>query len=263
MENLYAYEVEQAESFLSRVFANNLGIYVAHLIRVRQMQADLAREGSRLTGEQHANNERIDESFVRNIYGRSFIHGQGLSPQRDLNIGSRGNGRQNGCGPIAAYNALLELYNRGLTDHQPNIAAIIRDMDAMGGFINGGRMGTNPDVLRIFIRRELDFGNSELYTNIDFLPANLNQSIRNSYVSILLYIGDIRTGYVHYVMIRHAGWQTVGGQNRCLGFEVFNLRGQDTTYYPIQSVDVWAWGLSGLTDEEGGNAPLALITISN
>jgi hypothetical protein len=147
---------------------------------------------------------------------------------------------------------LFVLYSEGLINRQPNIARIIRDLDQAGGFIRGGTLGTNPIVLYHVLNQYLE--GTGLIAQYQFLPRYLDNAIINAYVSILLYDGELKEGYVHYVMIQHAGWDRSGGLPRCLGFRIFNWGGEDGTYAEMASIDVWA--------EYYDNAPWKLITIS-
>jgi hypothetical protein len=166
-------------------------------------------------------NEIFETRYRHNaaiLQSGGFIYGQNTQPVRSLQIGSRGNGGNHGCGPIAVHNAL---YYLGAENSRTNPARVIRFLDYNGGIQLSGLAGTNPEVLTRFIRRE------GYDATVHYLPEDMDDKIRASGVSILLY-GRVRGGFfVHYTMIRHeAGY-----------FYVYNEFGNDTRPRVYGSVD--------------------------
>lgn len=168
------------------------------------------------------------------IINNGIIHCQRTEPQGTLRIGPLGNGAQHGCGPFAVYNALFHLSNE---NNRPSPAGIIRGIDMSGGFNIGGSLGTNPEAVLDSLRMH-----SNRSTNIQYLPITLSSSIRNSSASVLLYVGDIWTGYVHYVMVRHDG----------NGYHIYNYAYRGTSATRTSSIYSWI----------GINPAIALITIN-
>ena len=183
--------------------------------------------------------ERFEENLRHNING--FIYGQGNSPQRYLAIGLLGNGASHGCGPFAIYNALFSM----LGNKRPEPAVIIRDLELRGGFNIGGLFGTNPmaviDVLS-------NFGYDVEHIN-DF--NNINQYIRDSQISILLYRGGnsaVETIFTHYIMIRYMNGT----------FYKYNVGANDQTYSYVNDIGNWI-----NYNQVYEIRPLALIIVPN
>jgi len=214
-------------------------LHVAGKGLFRRSNADerLERNRNRRNGQ---NSSPIND--VDFIMQRGFIHGQRLSPQCDLEMGDTGNGGDNGCGPIALYNALFELNGQA---NPPNPADIIYSLERDGAFNLGGLAGTNPEALVTYLR---EIGRQ---SEISYLPSNLDASIQAAGVSIFLYSGG--GAYIHYVMIRHV---PAAGATPA-EFLIYNRGSRDQGPVSTPSVDQWAsTGIDGRS-----YTPLALITI--
>jgi len=253
---------DEFATWLMRIFQD------LHL--VGQMYAD-GNTTALINYLQNQNRRTHDNSYfphftdVQYIMGRGFIHGQGSPPQGAMNIGSTGNGVDNGCGPFAIYNALFYLnggaqipntpsdasawYREHLAQRRAALATnpsrIIFDLESMGGFNLGGRAGTNPETMVHYLQRI-----AGRHTTVNYLPENLDAQIRSSRVSILLYIGNLADGYVHYVMVRYTGG----------GFLVYNLFYDGDRHLDVNSINRW---VSQGIPEHRTITPLALITITN
>ncbi|MCL1988355.1 MAG: hypothetical protein FWG64_10365 [Firmicutes bacterium] len=148
-----------------------------------------------------------------------FIIGQRNCPQCYLKIGLLGNGGNHGCGAIAIYNAMKFICEK---DKNPNIADIIRKLEYMVGFNIGGLLGTNPVVIRDFLRTE------KINANIQFLPKNIDFQIKKANVAILLF-WDKKTR-VHYVMAHFVNEY----------FWIYNLTGFDKKIHKDKtSIEEW------------------------
>jgi len=150
-----------------------------------------------------------------------MIQDQKAHPYSILKIGSAGTGAKNGCGPFAVYNALYLLSEENT---KPNLTHIIRDLEEMGAFILGGRLGTNPQAIIKYLRRMPGY-----QTDYRYLPKNMDEQIKQSSVSILLFIGSIKKVRVHYVTIRHE-------QGNYL---IYNLAPRAILPYATTSIDAW------------------------
>jgi hypothetical protein len=213
------------------------GLHVAGKRLFRRGNADERLERNRSRRNAQNNPHMNDVPFMMQ---RGFIHGQRLAPQCDLEIGDTGNGGDNGCGPIALYNAMF-----ALDGHAPDLAEIIYALERDGGFNLGGLAGTNPEALVSYLRgmgRQAD---------ISYLPRNLDTSIETAGASIFLYSGG-RT-YIHYVMIRHV---PATGSNPA-EFLIYNRGSRDQG--PISTPSVEQWAATGIDDRS--YTSLALITI--
>ena len=170
------------------------------------------------------------------IVNNGIIHNQWGFPQRNLRIGATGNGGEHGCGPFAIYNALFHLSN---ANNRTDPARIIRGLDIIGAFNFGGSAGTNPHAMVDNLRL-----NTDRSITIQYFPDNISSFIRNSSVSILLYEGDIKELYFHYVMIRHDGTQ----------YHIYNLEAGSTHAFRTNSINNW------LTTQR--NFAISIITIN-
>jgi hypothetical protein len=247
LDNIELYEYDVIESLFATVLANMAGFSTAQTIRIFEQLVffGILRHRIGFDARHQANLTLFPEPV-------GFIHGQRNTPQANLNIGTRGTGGDNGCGPIAIHNALFALSERGFNVAPPCIAEIIWDINMAGGFISGGQLGTNPLVMQSVLRNHLR--NSGLNTLIHFEPVNLNTRIRSSHASVLLYSWtDLNTGNsgIHYVMIHYV-------ENE---FRMFNEFGRDENFEIYTSIDLWIQG--GRNQNQSRNyQPVALITIS-
>jgi hypothetical protein len=175
---------------------------------------------------------------VQFIMDRGYIHGQRLAPQCELEMGDTGNGGDNGCGPIAMYNAIYALNGQ---KNPLNPADIIYELEREGAFNLGGLAGTNPEAMVTYFR---DNGRK---ADISYLPRDMDQQIAAAGVSILLYHGG--GFYIHYVMIRHDPAQNL--------YFIYNRGSRDEAHISTPSVEQWAvTGIDGTSYR-----PLALITL--
>jgi hypothetical protein len=203
--------------FIETVNIDGEGVY-------RFVQPSEAVEG------RYRHNAALFDLFLEQ--GGGFIYGQSREPVRAMQIGSRGNGSGHGCGPSAVYNVLHYLGDEASTP-----ASVIRFLDYNGGINLNGLAGTNPEVLTQYIRR------AGYAPRIQYLPAALDEGIRDAGVSILLY-GRMRGGFfVHYAMIRYDGER----------FHVYNEFGSDTRPRVYDSIDALV--------TERGYRTVALITV--
>ena len=206
------------------------GVVLSRLLQIIQLYANSLVNGDMATMFYNINRQH-DEAIMNN----GFIYSQNASPQNGLLVGLFGNGAANGCGPFANYNALFQLSEES---NRPSPSRIIWDLDMRGAFIGGGKLGTNPETLVDNLRQ------NGKQASIEYLPGNLDGRIRGQTVGILLYIGNWKTGYVHYVMFRHDG----------NGYLIYNWRSIDTE--PIRESSMNAW----LTKDDPYTS-VALITI--
>ena len=214
-------------------------LHVAGKRLFRRSNADERRE--RNIGRRNAKND-AQLKDIEFMMQRGFIHGQRLAPQCDLELGDTGNGGDNGCGPIALYNAIYELNGQ---KNPPNPAEIIYALERDGAFNLGGLAGTNPEALATYLRE------NGRQADISYLPRNLDDSIKKAGATIFLYSGG--GTYIHYVMIKHVA--AAGGKPA--EFLIYNRGSRDQGPVSTPSVDEWAaTGIDGRR-----YTPLALITI--
>ena len=154
-----------------------------------------------------------------------FITGQALHPQSRLRIGPFGNGLDHGCGPFAVYNALLHVNGAPFTP-----SGIIRGMEALGAFNLGG-LGSNP-VSVLYYLQLMGHPGARHHGSTNALTDNLDNLIRNSSASILLYRGGSR--YIHYIMIEHSNSRPWNEQ-----FWLYNVGETDPEPTPTHSVRTW------------------------
>jgi len=219
---------------------------IAHIANLPSL-ADLRLVESRYSDNLSSSDE---------IMERGFVHNQWNAPFSDFALGKFGTGRNNGCGPLAVYNALFYLRGGHLIypntyesernvakEIAENPASIIHFLEISGGVNAFGVAGTNPLVLTDYLR---DAG---YIAQVSYLPRNLDYQIRESNVSIFLYRGD--RFYIHYVMIRFSG--------ETERFYIYNWRGNVS--HVRDSIDSWIAEYNEAGQQN--YMPLALITISN
>lgn len=223
--------LDQLMRDLNRGALNVLGTTVARLLQLLHVTSGSLAPDAAVEQRFAWNNARSST-----IINNGFIYGQGGQPQDNLLIGLTGRGSGEGCGPFAVYNALFHMSGE---NNRPNPAMIIRWLDMAGAFNLGGSLGTNPQAMLDYLRV------SGMSASIEYLPENLNLRINNPNVraSILLYIGDWSSRYVHYVMIIHDGSE----------FLIYNLEVFDTAPTPQRSINSWV--------NYETYIPFALITI--
>jgi len=135
----------------------------------------------------YAHNRNIDFDL------QTLIDNQALPPANQVRMGNRpglNEGWYNGCGWIAAYNALIIL---GTPIHP---AEIVNHIEEGGGTVLDGMFGTFPHAIeRLFVEMGYD-------VNHNLFPQrlNLDNAIRNSRVSILAYT---HTRAAHFIAIEY------------------------------------------------------------
>ena len=125
---------------------------------------------------------------------RTLIDNQHQNPANQVRMGMReglNEGWYNGCGWVAAYNAMLIL---GTPEHP---AEIVKHFEESGGIAFGGVFGTYPNAIEEYIRSH---GYRVSHTLFPQLSLNIDEVIKNSKVSILAYL---HTNAAHYVTIEY------------------------------------------------------------
>jgi len=124
----------------------------------------------------------------------SMIDDQRQRPANQIRMGSidgRNEGWYNGCGWVAAYNALLILGD----PHHP--AEIVKRFESSGGTVMEGIFGTYPRAIEDFF---IDSGYSVGHVLFPQSSIDIDEAIRASRVSILAYL---HTSAAHYVAIEY------------------------------------------------------------
>jgi len=122
------------------------------------------------------------------------IDNQNHSPANQVRMGmteGMNEGWYNGCGWVAAYNALILLGN------PQHPAEIVRYFEESGGTVLGGVFGTYPNTIESYIR---GLGYNVTHRLFPQVTLNIDDAIRNSRVSILAYV---HTGAAHYITIEY------------------------------------------------------------
>jgi len=122
----------------------------------------------------------------------SPIDNQNQSPANQIRMGSTAGmneGWYNGCGWIAAYNALV------LLEAPVHPAEIVRYFEMSGGTVLGGVFGTYPSTIEEYIRSRGFRVSSTLFPQ---LSMSLDEAIKGSRVGILAYL---HSSAAHYVTI--------------------------------------------------------------
>jgi len=125
---------------------------------------------------------------------RTFIDNQNQRPANQVRMGMRdglNEGWYNGCGWVAAYNALI------ITGSPQHPADIVRHFEESGGIAFGGVFGTYPNAIEDYLR---SFGYTVSHTLFPQASSNLDEVIKNSQVSILAYL---HTNAAHYTTIEY------------------------------------------------------------
>ena len=125
---------------------------------------------------------------------RTLIDNQHVRPANQIRMGSRegmNEGWYNGCGWVAAYNALIIL---GTPEHP---ADIVRYFEASGGTVLGGVFGTYPNAIVSYLS---SLGYGITHTTFPQLTINIDEAIKSSRVSILAYL---HTSAAHYITIEY------------------------------------------------------------
>ncbi|MCL1987801.1 MAG: M60 family metallopeptidase, partial [Firmicutes bacterium] len=223
--------------------ANTLGVYITQVFRLLHNLA-LISIPTNVIGIEHryTTNRNIEIAYENADNARGLIYHQRNEPHNNMRVGNTGNGGDNGCGPFSIYNAIFHL-SAGNT--QLNASTIIRDLEYVGAFNLGGAAGTNPASMRDFIWSTIDPN-----VDIEYMPKNLDDKIRDSRATILLYNGGSFT-YLHYVMIT----PTPSGR-----FAIVNWINRTNATFE-DSIDNWLTSVHPYTGEPKNYTPLAIIRI--
>ena len=125
---------------------------------------------------------------------RTPIDFQRRRPASDIRMGTNegyNEGWYNGCGWIAAYNAMIILGN------PVHPAEIVRTFEENTGIVLGGVFGTYPNAIEDYLR---DMGHEVKQTLFPQLSLNIDDVIKASKVSILAYL---HTSAAHYITIEY------------------------------------------------------------
>jgi len=183
--------------------------YLAEIQRLEEERLEaLRREAARLEAlrqeEARREAERQEEQLhaivdVNYQHNRSIhfdlvtpIDNQNVSPANLIKMGSRpgqNEGWYNGCGWVAAYNALIVL------SEPVHPAVIVNHFKANEGTVLDGVLGTFPNAIERFL---IDSGYDVTHTLFPGRTLDLDEAIRASRVSILAYA---HTRTAHYVTI--------------------------------------------------------------
>jgi len=124
----------------------------------------------------------------------TLIDDQSSSPANQIRLGSRdglNEGWYNGCGWVAAYNALIMLQS------PLHPAEIVLHFEDSGGTVLDGVFGTFPHAVeRLFI----DLGHDVTHSLFPLRSGNIDDSIRASTVSILAYS---HTRAAHFIAVQY------------------------------------------------------------
>ena len=124
----------------------------------------------------------------------TLIDAQNRRPANQIKMGStdgRNEGWYNGCGWVAAYNALI------LLDQPQHPAEIVRYYEINKGTVLGGVLGTYPHAIeRYFTELEYDVEHV-LFPQIS---VNIDEAIKNARVAILAYL---HRSAAHYITIEY------------------------------------------------------------
>ena len=100
-------------------------------------------------------------------------------------------GWYNGCGWIAAYNAMI------LLDNPKHPADIVKYFEERGGTVLDGVFGTYPNAIEGYIR---NLGYSVNHALFPQLTMNIDNTIKNARVGILAYV---HTSAAHYIAVEY------------------------------------------------------------
>ena len=178
--------------------------YLAELQRLEEQRLESLRLEAARQEEARREEERQQEQLhaivdVNYEHNRSIhfdletpIDNQNISPANLIKMGSRpgqNEGWYNGCGWVAAYNALIVL---GKPVHP---AVIVNHFKANEGTVLDGVLGTFPHAIERFL---IDSGYDVTHTLFPGRTLDLDEEIRASRVSILAYA---HTRTAHYITI--------------------------------------------------------------
>ncbi|MCL2248309.1 MAG: hypothetical protein FWC13_03485 [Oscillospiraceae bacterium] len=168
----------------------------AERLEAERIEAELAEETAEEEQAEQQSQVSADANYMHNrsIYFdlETPIDNQRLPPATLIQMGSRpgmNEGWYNGCGWIAAYNALIAL---GEPVHP---AAIVYHFETNRGTVLDGVLGTFPHAIERFLR---DSGFDVSHTLFPRGSLNIDEEIRSSRVAILAYT---HTSAAHFITI--------------------------------------------------------------
>jgi len=135
-----------------------------------------------------------EHNITLNFDLKTPIDDQNRSPANQVRMGSgdgTNEGWYNGCGWIAAYNALIIL---GTPQHP---ADIVEYFEESGGTVLDGMFGTYPNAIENYLRSR---GYNVSQTLFPGLRTNIDEEIKSSKVSILAYA---HTSAAHYITVEY------------------------------------------------------------
>ncbi|MCL2222139.1 MAG: hypothetical protein FWC20_07925 [Oscillospiraceae bacterium] len=162
--------------------------------RLEALRLEESRREDERQDEQHHIIVDVNYQHNRSIYFdlETPIDNQNTSPANLIKMGSRpgqNEGWYNGCGWVAAYNALIIL---GEPVHP---AVIVNHFKANEGTVLDGVLGTFPNAIERFL---IDSGYDVTHTLFPGRTLNLDEAIRASRVSVLAYA---HTRTAHFITI--------------------------------------------------------------
>ena len=163
----------------------------------QRAEAELA-EAIRTKAEQYAQHVEALANYVHNL-GIKFdlstmVTNQNERPANQIRMGTAeglNEGWYNGCGWIAAYNALIRLGN------PQHPAEIVWHFETSGGTVLGGVFGTYPHSIEAYFK---SLGYDVKHTLFPQVTLDIDEAIKTSGVSILAYL---HSGAAHYVMVEY------------------------------------------------------------
>jgi len=168
----------------------------------KKLLEELAKQGDAVTqdtqDEPPPTQSEIESNYEHNLRisfnMNTLIDHQNRRPANQIRMGStdgRNEGWYNGCGWVAAFNALL------LMDDPHHPAEIVNFFEINGGTVLGGVFGTYPSAIVDYLtHRRYDTAHM-LFPQ---LTANIDNEIKKARVAILAYL---HTSAAHYVTIEY------------------------------------------------------------
>ena len=141
-----------------------------------------------------ARDANYEHNRLINFDMRSLIDYQNRSPASDIRMGTsenRNEGWYNGCGWVAAYNALIIL------DNPQHPAEIVRYYESTGGTVFGGVFGTYPHAIEGYLQ---GLGYNVEHALFPRVSADIDEAIRTARVGILAYA---HTRGAHYATVMY------------------------------------------------------------
>jgi len=155
---------------------------------------DTGEVGSDTGSGQGGQDSNYDHNRSIDFDMTAFIDDQRQWPANQVRMGAtdgRNEGWYNGCGWVAAFNALMLLGN------PQHPADIVRHFETDGGMVFGGVLGTYPHAIeRLFISMGYDVS----HTLFPSATLNIDDAIRKSGTGILAYA---HTRAAHFIMVEY------------------------------------------------------------